>query len=104
LIKLLILLWKLGGLWAVFIIVTVLHFFLAILDTSEVADYPLFNLKQKIMWPLILWLLPVIGTLLVHKKLNLGWRARSGTKGDVTTGGYGSEGRGGSDGGGSGGD
>jgi len=48
--------------------------------------------------------LPVIGTLLVHKKLNLGWRARSGTKGDVTTGGYGSEGRGGSDGGGSGGD
>ena len=77
---------ELSGMWTLLMLVAIAHFFLAMLATSEVANYPLFNLKQKVIFQLILWLIPIAGTLFIHKKLGIGWGGGSGSGGDGTHG------------------
>lgn len=75
-------------------LVAIIHFFTAMLATFEVADYPLFTIKQKIVWQLVLWLVPILGALLVHNKLDLANKGGSGI-GGTGTGGEGTSGGGG---------
>ena len=49
------------------------HIFLAYFASKEIVDYPLFSYKKKIKWQLIVWLVPIIGTILTHKILGIGW-------------------------------
>ena len=64
---------ELGFLGSVLAVIFIAHLFLAYFASKEVADYPLFSLKQKITWQIIVWLLPIVGTVLAHKKLGIGW-------------------------------
>ena len=71
--------WLLLGLLA--LVPAVIFDFLA---TSEVIEYPLFSLREKVLWFSLLWLLPYVGVLLVHRKLGLGWGSGKDTDGGDT--------------------
>ncbi len=63
-----------------------LHLALAFFASMEVANYPLFKFKQKILWQIIVWLIPILGTFLLHRKIELGWGSgKSSNGGDPYT-------------------
>lgn len=91
----------LGFFAGLLLLVLGVHLFLAFFASLEVADYPLFSTGQKVLWQSIVWLLPILGTLLAHKKLGLGWASDAAAGGHSSQGG-GHGGGGGCDGGGGG--
>lgn len=86
--------WLLVGLLAILPAVI-----LSLLSTAEVVEYPLFSRRERVVWFLLLWLLPYAGVLLVHRKLGLGWGSGKDTGGgdtiNVTDPGHGGGGDGG---------
>ena len=75
------------------------HIFLAFFATLEAKEYPLYGLRKRLLMLALIWGIPIIGTLVAHRAMNIGWAKGSGGAGDVTTGGH-SGGDGGCDGGG----
>ena len=62
-------------------ILIVFHLPIAFFASKELNDYPIWNKNKKIKWLFIVWLLPIIGSVIVQKKIHL---ERSGSE---TTGG-----------------
>ena len=63
-------------------IVLLISIFFSILATKEVNEYPLFTIKQKIFWLIILWCIPIVGAIIVHKVIGLGWAKGDSSGGD----------------------
>ena len=78
-----------------------LHLALAFFASMEVTNYPLFKSRQKVLWQIIVWVIPILGTFLLHKKIKLGWGSGESSNGgdNYTCGGTGTS-SGGGDGGG----
>lgn len=67
------------GVWVIIGLVTLAHLFMAYFVSIELADYPLINKFNKLIWYVIIWLLPVVGTLLAYRKLRIKFNARVST-------------------------
>ena len=52
-------------------ILMVFHLPIAYFASRELLDYPLWKNNRKIVWLFIVWLTPIIGSVLVHRKLGL---------------------------------
>ncbi len=58
--------------WTIIIFAILLvHLFFAFTSSVEVVQYPLFTTQQRIVWLLILWLMPIIGQIAVNKRIGL---------------------------------
>ncbi|MCK5664444.1 MAG: hypothetical protein KAI17_13225 [Thiotrichaceae bacterium] len=80
----------------------VFHLPIAYFASKELNDYPVWNKNKKIKWLFIVWLLPIIGSVVVQKKIHLecsGSETTGGTMLDPGTSGYGDCGGSGDDGG-----
>jgi hypothetical protein len=71
-------------------IVLVVHVLLAFATTSEVKTNPSLTRLRKVLWLAMVWLFPVIGSVLAHTALGLKWGSVSMDGHDPTggTGGY----------------
>jgi uncharacterized membrane protein YgcG len=63
--------------------VLIAHIFLTFFASIETLNYPLFSKLQKLGWFVIVWALPIFGSIWVHKKLGLKWGASSSGGGDT---------------------
>lgn len=52
------------------------------LATKELIDYPLCSQSKKILWFLLIWFVPILGLIIVHRVLKIGWASSSTTGGD----------------------
>lgn len=59
------------GVWVLIGLIALAHLFMAYFISIELSDYPLLNKSKKVLWYLIIWLLPVVGPLLAYRKLNI---------------------------------
>ena len=67
-----------GGI-SIFLLVAL---FLSFLATRELNEYPLFSKKRKIFLLVILWCIPIVGAIIVHKAIGLGWAKGETNGGD----------------------
>ncbi len=65
------------GVWAIIGLVILGHIFMAYFVSIELADYPLLNKPSKLAWYMIVWFMPVIGTLLAYRKLHMKWNHKA---------------------------
>ena len=89
-----------GAIFGLVGITLLAHVFLAFFSTIETIDYPLISKFRKLGWLVFVWLVPIVGTIWVHKQLGLKWASSSTSGGDPT---IADAGNGGHDGGGCGG-
>ena len=52
-------------------ILLVFHLPIAFFASKELNDYPVWNKNKKIKWLFIVWFLPIIGSVVVQKKIHL---------------------------------
>ncbi len=94
-----------GGFLTLLGITLLAHVFLAFFSSIETINYPLISKSRKVSWLAFIWLIPIVGSIWVHKELGFKWGSGSSGGGDPTIAGGGSGGHdgGGCDGGGAGG-
>ena len=56
--------------------------FISFLTTRELIDYPFLTYGKKFLFLIILWAIPFIGALVVHKVIGLGWAKEDTSGGD----------------------
>jgi len=86
------------AIWWLITVVGFFHFIISFFGTKEVIEFPLLTNSSKLLWLILIWTTPILGTVLAHRKIGLSWASSTSTGGDSSTGGYG--GSGGCDGGG----
>ena len=65
------------GVWVIIGLIVLGHLFMAYFVSIELADYPLPNKSNKLVWYIFIWLVPVIGTLFAYRKLHIKWNSRA---------------------------
>jgi len=54
-------------------IVALLHLILAVLAMVELKFIPFYKSLSKYFWFIIIWLIPILGTLIFHSIAKFGW-------------------------------
>ena len=67
------------------------HIFLGVYLTTEITDYPLFNTGQKVIWLVVVWVLPIIGIIVASRKIGLKWSLGKPGEGGSSYGGDGGD-------------
>jgi len=78
------------------------HALFAFVLTIEINDFPFLKKWRKFPFLILVWFVPIIGSVIAHKALSIGFGTGVGTfsSGDNIIGSYGESGGGGCDGGG----
>ncbi|MFL1483973.1 hypothetical protein [Marinobacter sp. LN3S78] len=66
---------------AVLGILALVNYFFAFMLSIEIGEHELMPLKKKIGWHVFTWLVPIVGPLLTHRFLKVGWAKGSGSGG-----------------------
>ncbi len=69
-------------------IIGIIHFFLALFTTIELWEFPLIKFIKKILWLVVIWLIPIIGVILFRNKYSIGWASGSSGINESATGGF----------------
>lgn len=67
------------GIWVILGLIILAHLFMAYFVSIELAEYPLLNTSSKFIWYIVVWFLPVIGTLMAYRKLQIKWNSKAKT-------------------------
>ena len=69
----------------------IVHIILGFSSTLETVKDPRFSVSRKSLWLAVIWLVPVIGAIWVHKQLGLSWGTGAVSGRDITGGAGGQE-------------
>jgi len=55
------------------LIVLGLNYCFAFMMTIELSSFDLMEKSKKVLWVLLIWIVPVVGPLIMHRYLKIGW-------------------------------